>query len=148
MNILDIARLFDFVREAGPNHGQRVNAIQKWSGGADGDSWCCELATMVLDLFFKGRAPVPRGAVVQDVYALAIASGWIVTSPIPGDLYFFVNDEGHAHHIGFVTLAAPVAGISGNTSSDGKSSNGDGCYEHALTVAPSNIKYARVPGVR
>lgn len=53
----DIARQYLFVREAGQNKGQRVEAIQKWSGGQQGDSWCCEWATMILDICFQGESP-------------------------------------------------------------------------------------------
>lgn len=146
MTLLDIAHLFKFVREAGANHGLRVNAIQTWSGGDDGDSWCCEFATMVLDLFFQGNAPVERTGSCEQVYELAKRKGWLVATPKPGDLYLYVTDEDHAHHIGFVTAAAPLTGIAGNTSIDGSSPNGDGVYEHELTVAPQHVRFVRVPG--
>lgn len=146
MTLLDIARLFKFVREARANHGLRVNAIQKWSGGVDGDSWCCEFATMVLDLFFQGNAPVERTGSCEDVYELAKRRGWVVGTPQPGDLFVYVTDEDHAHHIGFVTAVAPLTGIAGNTSIDGSSPNGDGVYEHELLVASQHIRFIRVPG--
>jgi hypothetical protein len=147
VSIVEIARLFDFVREAGQNHGARVNGIQVWGGGSDGDSWCCWMATMWLDLFFKGQSPIPRTGSCQQVYALAKQNGWLVDDPRPGDFFVYVNAAGLAHHIGLVTANAPLAGIAGNTSRDGISVNGDGCYEHALTVPRVNIKFIRVPGV-
>lgn len=153
MNILEIARLFDFVREAqieGQNRGQRVEAIAHWCADdlGEGLSWCCYYVTLVLDLFFKGKSPIARQGVVHTVYLQCKANDWLVRTPIPGDLFFYIDDAGHAHHIGFVTGTTPLAGIAGNTSRDGKSSNGDGCYEHTLTVSPAHVRYARIPGVR
>lgn len=127
-----IARLFLHVREAGPNTGQRVEAIQKWCGGQAGQSWCCYFATMVLDICFGGKSPVPRLGVCQDVYDLAKKNGWVTTTPSVGDLYLFVTPDDHAHHIGFVTSTDPLTGISGNTSEDGTSSNGDRVAEHTI----------------
>lgn len=149
MKILDIALLFDFVREipGQQNKGQRVEAIQRWGGGRPGDSWCAYLVTMVLDLYFKGKSPIPRLGRVQDIYNMAKAKGWLVTDPQPGDLFIFVNDQDHAHHIGWVTIKIPLTGFAGNTSADGMSSNGDRAAEHELHVAPAHIKFIRVPGV-
>jgi len=127
-----VARQFSFVREAGPNRGQRVEAVQKWCGGSAGDSWCCEFATMVLDICFQGKAPIPRGAVVQDVYALAKAKGWVTNIGALDDLFLYVNAADHAHHIGIVTDVSPYFGIAGNTSEDGTSSNGTGVFEHEI----------------
>lgn len=146
MKLLEIARLFKFVREAGANHGLRVEAIQHWCGGAPGDSWCCEFATMVLDLFFQGNAPIERQGSCADVMAFCDRKGWMVSAPQPGDLFFLVTDEGHAHHIGFVTSTGPLTAIAGNTSIDGASANGDGVYEHELLVGSNHIRFARVPG--
>lgn len=56
----DIARQFLYVREAGANAGQKVEAIQKWCGGQAGESWCAYFATMVLDICFQGNAPLIR----------------------------------------------------------------------------------------
>lgn len=147
LSILEVARLFNFVRELPDNRGLRVEAIQRWSNGQSGESWCCFFATMVLDIYFKGQSPIARGGVCQDVYEMARLRHWIVDSPQPGDLYLFVNDADHAHHIGFVTATNPLTGISGNTSEDGTSSNGDGVHEHTLTVALAHVRFVRVPGV-
>ena len=152
LNILDLARIFDFVRErrdeqTPQNRGLRVEAIQHWSSGQFGDSWCCEFATMVLDLHFKGKSPISRGGACQDLYEMARLRHWVVTDPQPGDLYLFVTDADHAHHVGFVTDVDPLAGISGNTSQDGTSDNGDGVHEHPLTVPRERIRFVRVPGV-
>lgn len=142
MRLLDICRLFLHVREAGANKGLRVNGIQTWSGGASGDSWCCEMATMWLDLYFQGASPIPRLQACQSVYTLAKQQGWLTSAPSVGDLFLYVDANDHAHHIGIVTSVSPLTGIAGNTSSDGKSSNGDGVYEHAIS-AHVFVRYPR-----
>lgn len=142
MTAVDIARLFAFVREdAQQNRGLRVEAIQHWSTGQFGDSWCAEFATMVLDLLFQGDAPIPRGTTAQGIRDVCAGKGWTVTQPQlvkVGDLFFYVDDNDHAHHVGFVTQlpteTAPMMGIAGNTSADGASSNGDGVHEHNITA--------------
>lgn len=146
-----IARLFGFVREAqsiGQNRGLRVEAIQRWSKGQTGDSWCAEFATMVLDLCFQGDAPIPRGGSCQAIYDLAKAKGWVSNVPAPGDLFLYVNDADHAHHVGIYTgqdgSGAPV-GIAGNTDALGVSSNGDRVAEHALHPASGRIVYVAYP---
>jgi hypothetical protein len=87
---------------------------------------------MVLDIAFQGQAPIPRLGSVQQIRDYAGPRGWLRKIPAVGDLYLYVNALGHAHHIGFVTQVEPLRGIAGNTSEDGKSSNGDGVYEHEV----------------
>lgn len=127
------------MREAGQNKGQRVEAIQHWSGGQPGDSWCCQFATMVLDIFYAGNAPIPRLGACQAVHDLAKKNGWLIMNPSVGDLFLYVNDADHAHHIGIVTVLQPLTGIAGNTSADGSSSNGDRVAEHQ--IGGSHIKF-------
>jgi hypothetical protein len=134
-NPVDVARLFLHVREAGPNTGQRVEAIQKWSGGISGQSWCCYFVTMVLDLTFGGTSPIPRQGACQGVYDIAKQQGWVTATPSVGDIYLYVTAaDDHAHHIGIVTNVNPLTGISGNTSADGTSSNGDRVAEHDISA--------------
>lgn len=147
---LVIARQFLFVREAATqNTGQRVEAIQRWSGGEKGTSWCCYFATMILDLCYQGASPVPRQGACQGVYQLAIANGWLTDTPVAGDVFVRLHaDTGLAHHIGFVTAinaAGSVGTISGNTSADGTSSNGDRVAEHPIMPAPHTIAYIHLP---
>jgi hypothetical protein len=129
-----VARQFLFVRESGPNHGLRVNAIQKWCGGADGQSWCMYFATMVLDLCFQGSAPIPRQGGCEDVHQLAIKNGWVVGTPSLDDLVLHINAAGLAHHVGIISGLAPLQSIAGNTSADGVSVNGDRVAEHEITT--------------
>jgi len=139
----DIARQFLFVREAGPNKGNRVEAIQQWGGGIAGQSWCCWFATMVLDICFEGNAPIPRLGACQSVYDLATKNGWLVSKPQKDDIFLYINSEDHAHHIGFITEGGQ--GIAGNTSEDGTSSNGDRVAEHTISTNPARVKYVRYP---
>lgn len=137
MTIIDIARLFLFVREVPQNRGLRVEAIQHWSTGQFGDSWCAEFATMILDLFFHGNAPIPRQGSCEGIYQLAKASGWIADHPVPGDLVLSINSAGIAHHCGIVTQTNPLmTSIAGNTSPDGHSDNGTGVFEHTISAIP------------
>lgn len=120
----------------------RVEAIQHWSGGQPGDSWCCEFVTMILDICFQGSSPIPRLQACQSVYDLAIKNSWLVENPMKDDLFIYVNDHDHAHHIGIITTEYNT-GIAGNTSADGMSSNGDRVAEHSLSK--THIKYIRFP---
>jgi hypothetical protein len=136
--VVFLARRFSHVREAGANTGARVEAIQKWCGGKAGESWCCYFATMVLDLAFDGKSPIPRDGVCQAVYELAQNKGWVRDRGEVGDLFLYVDENDHAHHIGIITETyrfADYDAIAGNTSEDGKSTNGTGVFEHA--VSPS-----------
>jgi hypothetical protein len=135
--IISIARLFLFVRETGgQNKGRWVGAFQKLCDGVPGDSWCCYFVCVVLAIAFGGfgKSPIGMHGRVQDVYELARSNGWVTDKPVAGDLFVYVDATGHAHHIGFATYASDyvIVGIAGNTSNDGKSSNGDGVYEHAV----------------
>lgn len=136
MTILDIARLFLYIREsATQNRGLRVEAIQHWSVGQFGDSWCAEFATMMLDIFFQGNAPIPRQGGVEAIRQLAATNGWLTTTPEVGDLVVSVTDAGVGHHIGILTNLDPLTSIAGNTSADGVSSNGDRVAEHQIVGA-------------
>lgn len=138
-----VARQFLFVRESGQNKGRRVEAIQLWSGGVAGQSWCCYFATMILDICFQGNSPIPRLGACQDVYELAKKNNWVTSNPTQDDIFLHVDDNNHAHHIGIVTQNRN--GIAGNTSEDGKSSNGDRVAEHSLITNPAHIKFIHYP---
>lgn len=142
----EIARQYLPLREAAiQNTGQRVEAIQKWGGGSKGQSWCCYFATMILDICFEFNAPIPRLGACQDVYNMAKQKEWLTTNPVVNDIFLYVNDADHAHHIGIVTQDGGGIGIAGNTSEDGKSSNGNGVYEHALITNRDHIKFVSYP---
>lgn len=148
-DVILIARLFLFVREAGANRGLRVEAIQHWSAGQFGDSWCMEFVTMCLDLAFQGAAPIERQGSCEAVHQIAKAKGWLTDSPSVGDIFLRLHpDTGLAHHTGFVVTVngdGTYGTIAGNTSEDGLSSNGDRVAEHTLTPAAGTIAFVAYP---
>jgi hypothetical protein len=150
MTNIEWFRSFLHVREAtGHNDGYRVEAIQKWSGGKKGDSWCAWLFLMVLDLSLRGKSPIPRNekyGSCEEIRVLFEEQGWLRPMPHVGDAYFFVKD-GKAHHIGMVTDIGDGTfhGIAGNTSEDGKSSNGTGCFEHQFTINLDTMVFGAYP---
>src|SRR4051812_13876039 len=122
-SLTNIMRLFLFLREAGANKGMRVEAVQHWCGGKPGESWCCYLLTMALDICFQGLSPIKRMGACQDVYDLAKKNGWVLNAneiPDVDDIFIYVNEVDHAHHIGCITVPGGKIGIAGNTSEDGK----------------------------
>lgn len=142
---VDEARRFDFIRETSQNHGLMVESIQHWSGGHPGDSWCAFFVLFILDICFGGKDknPLKRSGAVQVIYDQAKQENWLTTSPVNGDLFIYVNDVNHAHHVGIYT--GFNNGIAGNTSEDGTSSNGTGVFEHGLSTNPAHIKYIHYP---
>lgn len=141
-NPIDIARQFRFVRETlGANRGVFVEAIQRIGDGKPGDSWCMDFVSFVLWVAYQGPAPLPRTGSCAVALEIAKQSGWVTKRPALSDVFFRVNDEGHAHHTGFVTGVYPdrIGSIAGNTSEDGLSSNGTGVFEHVITRAPSLV---------
>lgn len=152
MTPVELFRCFKHLREAtGNNDGARVEGVQTWGGGKKGDSWCCWLFTMVLDMYFKGylgkESPIPREGACEAVHKLVQTKNWFTEIPEIGDGYLFINAEGLAHHIGMVTekLAKGFKGIAGNTSEDGKSSNGTGCFEHEFLYNYNKIVFFKYP---
>lgn len=153
-HLLFIFRLFLFVREhGGQNRGVWVEAIQRIGDGKPGDSWCCDLVSLVLGLHYGGESPVVRTGNCDVLLADCVAKGLIVDEPAVGDLMFSLNSPTDAHHVSMVTAVEYategrlVGTIAGNTSSDGISSNGDRCAEHDPRPEPAAGKfaYARLP---
>ena len=148
MTLIELARKFHYLREAtAQNDGQRVEAIQKWGGGKKGDSWCAFWATMVLDIYYEGKSPIPRLGGCDDILKLATKNGWLNEVPHVGDLYLYLKSPTDAHHVGIVTdvNAEGYVVISGNTSEDGLSANGDRVAERALKLKPSHTIFVRYP---
>lgn len=152
MTLIELARQFLYVREAAQdNTGQRVNGIQMWSAGkvALDKPWCADFATMMLDIHFQGQSPIPRTASCDEILELALAKGWVSDTPHIGDLYLFVKLPRDAHHCGIVTDVNTTGflGLSGNTSADGLSSNGDRVAERWQQIRPGGqtifIRYPR-----
>lgn len=142
-----VAKRLDFIRETeGPNRGYWVEFLQSFCDGVPGDSWCADFESFVEHVAYKGKNPTPRTGSTNAKLDFCLAKGWITKTPQVDDLYFYVHPTGRAHHIGIVSgvKGAAIWGIAGNTSSDGKSSNGDGVYEHAISVGPS-VVFVRLP---
>lgn len=152
--LIQQARNFLFVREVGgPNKGLWVGIFQRFVGIDEGQSWCAAFVCFVLAIILGGRDKLPFAytGVCEHIHEWAVENNKIVpfTEALPGDLYLFVTDEGHAHHVGILTYPLPKLtitwqGIAGNTSADGLSSNGDRVAEHTLNVAPNHIVIVRV----
>lgn len=138
-----IARQFRFIRETlGPNRGVWVEAIQRITDSKPGDSWCASFVSAVLWICYQGAPPIPRTASCDVMWG--IAKQYETQVPMVGDVFFRVKADGDAHHVGIVTQVGPLTAIAGNTSEDGKSSNGTGVYEHALKVTPET-RFIRLP---
>lgn len=148
-----IARQYKFVRETlGPNRGVWVEAFQRIGDGKPGDSWCMDFLSAVLWIAYQGPAPLPRTGSCDVAYTVAKQSGYIVATPQAGDVFFRIRPagdvpDGDAHHVGLVTQTYPdrVGTIAGNTSEDGKSSNGTGVFEHDLSLDPATMRFVRLP---
>lgn len=142
-----LARKLRYVREVPENKGQRVEAIQRWSGGAPGDSWCAYFATMLLDIVYEGKSPLPRTGSCDTLLETARTNGWLSESPSVGDLYLVLRSPTDAHHVGIVSeILTPTSffTLSGNTNDDG-SSNGNGVYERVSNIAPGKIVFVHYP---
>lgn len=138
-----VARHFAFVRETqGPNRGAWVSFFQRFCGGKDGDNWCAQFVSVVLDIAYYGKSPLARTGSTSAMLDHATVKGFVVLSPRIDDLYFFVRADGTPHHVGIVTDLAPLTGIAGNTSEDGLSSNGTGVFEHAIQT--KGVVFVRV----
>lgn len=141
-----IARRFEFVRETlGPNRGAWVQFFQRFANGQPGDSWCCFFVCLVLDIAYAGKQPLLKTGSCAVLLSHATKRGYRLTDgdgPRPEDLFFYLNETGHAHHVGIVTEAHPLTGIAGNTSPDGRSSNGTGVFEHTIG---GRMAFVRLP---
>lgn len=147
--VLFHARSFLHVREVGgQNRGVWVGMIQHYTGNGPGDSWCASLASLVMGLAFAGQSPLPRSASCDVHLEAARKEGWLTDTPSVGDVFLRMNSPTDAHHIGFVTRVdedGTIGTIAGNTSEDGKSSNGDRVAEHDLLPAAGTILYIAYP---
>lgn len=147
-SLVTIAKHLDFIRETqGPNKGFWVEFLQRFCDGVPGDSWCADFESLVEAVAYKGHNPTPRTGATTTKLTYCKKKGWIVTHPQVDDIYFYVYDDGiTAHHIGIVSsiIGDTVTGIAGNTSSDGRSSNGDGVYDHAIPTGKNTV-FARLP---
>jgi len=146
-----IARRFLFVREVGgANKGLWVQLFQQYTGTHPGDSWCASYVSYVLGVASGGASNVmlPKTASCDVMLEVARANGWLTEAPQVGDVFLLLNSPADAHHTGFVTaIKGPmlITGIAGNTSADGRSSNGDRVAEHDLSVTKGKITFVHYP---
>lgn len=149
MTLVEIARLFRFVREVGgQNKGRWVALFQHFTGNTPGDSWCASAVSLLLGIFYQGEPPIPYSASCDVLYNACKKRGYLTQTPSVGDLYFFLNSPTDAHHVGIVSEVYDpdeFAGVAGNTSEDGKSNNGDRFAEHRLTFRPGKMMFAHLP---
>lgn len=139
-----IAQRFSFVRETeGPNAGAWVNLFQRFTGGVEGESWCADFMSYCLDVAYKGKSPLRKSSAANVLYQQCRNAGYLVTTPAVDDVFFYLDDADHAHHVGVVTVTAPLSGFAGNTSEDGTSTNGTGAFNHELHYP--RIAFARLP---
>lgn len=148
--LISIARLFLFVRENGENAGRWVEAIQRWCNGKKGDKWCGFWLSVVLELGYAGLQPITVSGSTADFLAWGLAHNAVYTTPEKGDIFVRLDDQGIPYHVGLVTEVTGLGldqrhfdGISGNTSEDGTSSNGDRVAERTLYYS-ARTKFIRI----
>lgn len=156
---VQIFRQFRFVSETlGPNRGVWVEAFQRIGDGQPGDSWCMDILSAVLWICYQGPAPIPRTGSCNEAYSAAKRLGFLVADPQPGDVFFRVRPsaadaapDSDPHHAGLVTAGwhqanalTCVGTIAGNTTRDGRSSNGTGVFEHDQP-RDDHFRFARLP---
>lgn len=121
--IVPVAEQFvGWVREAtNHNDGPWVEAIQRVTGNRKGDAWCASFVTFVLDIAYRGKNPLVRSASCDALLAYAKAKGWLVTQPLPGDVFLVMKTSTDAVHTGIVRGVgrATVATVEGNSNDDG-----------------------------
>lgn len=143
-SLIVVARRLAFIRETlGQNRGAWVGFIQRFTGNGAGDSWCASFMSLILDIAYNGQPPLARTASADAMYRECRNKGFLITSPVLGCLFFYLNSDGIAHHVGISTAIAPLTGIAGNTSPDGLSANGDGVYEHIINE--TSLAFAALP---
>lgn len=136
---------------AGSNGGERVESVQRWGGGVRGDSWCAFFVYWAGSLAAVASGtqwPLPRTGSCEVLHQFALKNKLIVNAPRKGDVYLLLNDQGRAHHTGFVTAfhLESFDEISGNTSDPSKppSREGFGVFPHSRAFDPARYRFIRV----
>lgn len=138
-----VARRFLFAREDGPNHGYWVDFFQRFTGNAEGDSWCASFVSRVDDIATKGKMRLLKSASTQAMLSDARMKGYVVPEPAVDDIVFSIRPDGIPHHVGIVTAINPLTSVAGNTSEEGTSSDGTGVFEH--TISAEQKIFVRLP---
>lgn len=132
MILLTIARLWLFVREVGGNNlGRWVHTFQQFTGGKNGDSWCCDFVCFVMSIFYEGRSRFTITGSCDILLASCRTLGKLTLDPQPGDLAFAMHGT-DAYHVMFYTgrNATHFGSIEGNSNEDG-SADGIGVFERS-----------------
>lgn len=137
VDLIATARKYLGVKETGPNSGPHIDEWLAALGLTTGFSWC---AAFVCGVVMEVDPGTPLNRSASCLHLLALNGGLKITDPESGDI--IIHDHGHGlGHAGIVTSTVRLNGtltglasIAGNTSPDGLSRNGDGVYEHAVSL--------------
>jgi hypothetical protein len=128
--------------ENGANLGSCA-IYQRAGGGAPGDSWCMDLQLWALHEAV-GFYPLPRSGSCEEQRDNARAAGRLSTDPAYGRVGLVISPvTGKAHHAFVVTSIPDDLGTydswAGNTTKDGVSVNGTGCYSRTRGAGDTMI---------
>ena len=139
----------------GNNHGPWIKTFLAEVGLPEGYAWCDAFQSYEEHGVAGRRLPIESASVVQ-TYDTAKHLGWVVSTPVRGDLvcYDLDGDGAYDDHIGLVVKAAALGPmyalqtVEGNTSSGagGSQSDGDGVYLRRRVVAAKSVAFIRIPG--
>lgn len=126
------------------NDGRWVEAVQRLTGNKKGDAWCASFVTMLLDIAYRGKNPLPITASCDVLLEDARRRGWLHPVPHVGDVFLVMKSEHDAVHTGVVTSVdlAGVRTIEGNTNDDG-SREGYGVFARTRPLA--HLLFIRLP---
>jgi hypothetical protein len=147
INVLAEAAKYRKVRE-NPVNSNRSVAIDYWlqeCGVPLGLPWCMAFAWNIGRQVLGHAWPVPRTALVQDVYEWAVAKSLLRPVPEQGDLFLLYYPRlGRHGHIGFVVepLAGGYRTCEGNTAPESGSREGYGVFERVRSFN-NRTKYVR-----
>jgi len=139
VNVLAEAAKYRKVREV-PRSSNRSVEIDYWlkeSGVPLGLPWCCAWVWNIGRQVFGHAWPVPRTALVEDVYDWASAHELLRPVPKSGDFFLLYYPRLKRHgHIGFVTksLTDGYRTCEGNTAPVSGSRDGWGVFERTRAI--------------
>jgi hypothetical protein len=145
MRSSQVARLFLFVKESplGSNKGRWVEAIQRLGNAYQigKDPWCACFVTMVLDIVYQGRNPLPATAGCDVLLEAARKKGLLRDTPEVDDVGLRLKSPTDADHAVIVTAVRPgeFDEISGNTNDEGAREG----YEVAESPKPHKLTPGR-----
>ncbi len=146
INVLAEAAKYLKVREQpkSSNRGTEIDYWLKECGVPKGLPWCAVFTWNVGRQVMGHAWPVPRSALVQDVYRWGERNGLLRNVPEIGDIFVLYYPSLNRHgHIGFVTKVrgTKVGTVEGNTN-DGGSRDGYGVFERRRPIN-SRMKFIR-----